>query len=67
MSVIPANLHRPHSADEAMGMAWWNILKPAERAYWLTKAGPTCSVADAWAVFKRHLVNPTNPSPPDTP
>ncbi len=67
MSVIPANLHRPPTADEAMGMAWWNILKPAERAYWLTKAGPAYSVAGAWAVFKRHQVNPINPPPQDTP
>lgn len=47
MPVNPSGLNRPPTADEAMGMAWWNILKPSERAYWLTKAGPTSSVADA--------------------
>ena len=49
--------------DEAAGMAWWNILKPAERADWLTKAGAACSVADAWAVFKRSQSHPHNHSP----
>ncbi len=63
MPVNPSGLNRPPTADEAMGMAWWNILKPSERTYWLTKAGPTSSVADAWAVFKRHQANPINPSP----
>ncbi len=67
MPVTPENLHRSPTADEAMGMAWWNILKPAERAYWLTKAGPACSVADAWAAFKQHQATPINPSPQDTP
>lgn len=67
MSVISENLDRPPTADETMGMAWWNILKPAERAYWLTKAGPVCSVADAWVAFKRHQANPIHPSPQDTP
>lgn len=67
MSVTPANLDRPPSADEAMGMAWWNILTPSERATWLTKAGPACSVADAWAAFKRHQATPIHPSPQDTP
>lgn len=67
MSVNSSDLNRPPTADEASGMAWWNILKPSERAYWLTKAGPASSVADAWAIFKRHQATPNNPSPQDTP
>lgn len=63
MSVNSSDLNRPPTTDEASGMAWWNILKPSERAYWLTKAGPASSVADAWAIFKRHQVHPINLSP----
>ncbi|WP_143322651.1 hypothetical protein [Candidimonas nitroreducens] len=60
------DLKRPPSADEALGMAWWNILKPSERVYWLTKAGHACNVANAWAAFKRHQAYPTNSSSQDT-
>ena len=41
------------TADEIAGMAWWNNLKPIERVCWLTTAGHACSVADAWAAYKR--------------
>lgn len=67
MSVNSSDLNRPPTADEASGMAWWNILKPSERAYWLTKAGPGSSVADAWAAFKRHQASSIKSSPQDTP
>jgi len=63
MPVKPDELQRSLTPDEAAGMAWWNILKPLERVYWLTKAGATCSVADAWAAFKRNQAHPNNRSP----
>ena len=46
----PATERGP-TADEAMGMAWWNNLSEADRARWASKAG-TGVVADAWAAFK---------------
>jgi len=63
MPVRPAEGQRSPTPDEAAGMAWWNILKPAARAYWLTKAGAACSVADAWAAFKRSQIRSHNRSP----
>ncbi len=53
MSVTRPDLHRLPTADEIAGIAWWNNLKPEERARWLTTAGHACSVADAWAAYKR--------------
>ena len=53
MPVSRPDLHRLPTADEITGMAWWNNLKPIERAYWLTTAGHARSVADAWAAYKR--------------
>jgi len=47
------NLQTQPSADEIAGMAWWNNQKQDERAAWLTTAGHACSVADAWAAYKR--------------
>ncbi|CAM5219965.1 hypothetical protein CDEF62S_00533 [Castellaniella defragrans] len=67
MPVSELNLNRPPTADEASGIAWWNILKPSERAYWLTRVGPACSVAGAWAAFKRHQAGSIHSSPQDTP
>jgi len=63
MSVDLETQAQAPNADELSGMTWWNILKPIERAYWLTKAGPACSAADAWAAFKRSRDHPNNRSP----
>ncbi len=63
MPLNPSDLHRAPTPDEAAGMAWWNILKPMQRTYWLTKAGAACSVADAWAAFKHSQIRPHNRSP----
>lgn len=53
MPVNLPGLQRHPTADEIAGMAWWNNLKPEKRARWLTTAGYACSVADAWAAYKR--------------
>lgn len=53
MPVNLSDLNRLPTTDEIAGMAWWNNLKPDERARWLTTAGHACSVADAWAAHKR--------------
>lgn len=45
---------REPTADEALGMAWWNGLTEVKRACWLQRAG-TSVVADAWAFFKSDL------------
>ena len=53
---MPVNLRglQPQpTADEIAGMVWWNNLKQDECAAWLTTAGHACSVADAWAAYKR--------------
>jgi len=53
---VPVNLpdlQRHPTADEIAGMACWNNLKPIERVCWLTTARHACSVADAWAAYKR--------------
>lgn len=42
---------REPTADEALGMTWWNGLTDVERAGWLQRAD-TSVVADAWAFFK---------------
>jgi hypothetical protein len=39
--------------DVRDGMAWWNALTEAQRAYWLREA-KTAIVAEAWTEFKRH-------------
>jgi hypothetical protein len=45
--------------DERAGMAWWNNLSLAARAFWLTQAGRdayddsgAACIADAWRMFK---------------
>lgn len=41
------------TADETMGMAWWNALSEQLRAYWLKRtSNPNGSAADAWEAFK---------------
>jgi hypothetical protein len=39
------------TADEQLGIEWWNALTEAERARWLREAD-TAIVAEAWAHFK---------------
>ena len=39
------------TADEVMGMAWWNSMSEQARSEWVTKAG-TGIAADAWKKFK---------------
>ncbi|MEJ0006441.1 MAG: hypothetical protein WDM77_08785 [Steroidobacteraceae bacterium] len=41
------------SADDALGMAWWNRLTARERREWTLRAGNTGVAADAWECFKR--------------
>jgi hypothetical protein len=43
---------RQPTADEQAGMAWWNSLTEAERAYWLHRAD-TATPAEAWDAFKQ--------------
>lgn len=57
----PSTIDRPQSeeperlppAAEATGIAWWNRLSEAERAYWLHVADSARPV-DAYAAYCRH-------------
>ncbi len=40
------------TSDDEAGMAWWNALTEAERAYWLAEAD-TAVPAMAWHVYKQ--------------
>ena len=40
------------TTDEAAGIAWWNALAEADRAFWL-RAAMSVVPADAWAYYKR--------------
>ena len=40
------------NADARLGMAWWNALSEAKRAFWLA-AAQSAVPAEAWACFKR--------------
>ncbi len=42
------------TADEAAGMAWWNALTEEQRRRWMSAAGDTGVVADAWSAYKRN-------------
>jgi hypothetical protein len=42
------------TADDAAGMAWWNVQSEAARSFWLDRAGAGASAADAWALFKQY-------------
>jgi hypothetical protein len=44
------------TADDELGMAWWNGLTKRRRAYWLQRAG-SCRPVDAWHCFKRAAVS----------
>jgi hypothetical protein len=41
------------SADDELGIAWWNGLSERERARWSREAGNTGRAKDAWEAFKR--------------
>jgi hypothetical protein len=41
------------SADDELGMTWWNALSERERARWSREAGNTGRAKDAWEAFKR--------------
>lgn len=43
------------TTDEAAGIAWWNALAEADRAFWL-RAAMSAVPADAWAYYKRVCV-----------
>lgn len=43
---------RKPTADERMGIAWWNALTEQDRSRWMQAAGDTGVPADAWAAFK---------------
>ena len=43
--------HAP-SANDLAGMAWWNNLRPFDRAYWLSEAGSAAPV-DAWNAYQQ--------------
>lgn len=45
-------MEREASRNEALGIAWWNGLLKADRAYWLREA-QSAVPADAWAEFQR--------------
>jgi hypothetical protein len=48
----------PHpSADDQMGMDWWNGLTETARANWL-KSAASARPVDAWAAFKAHGKEP---------
>ena len=51
-SIKMASSERAPTADEAMGMAWWNSMSEGDRSVWAAKAGNTGIVADAWETFK---------------
>ena len=40
------------TADQKIGIEWWNNLEPAARKRWLDEAGSAVA-ADAWATFKK--------------
>ena len=40
------------TADDEIGMIWWNSLRERDRAEWLRAAGNTGVPTDAWAAFR---------------
>ena len=40
------------TADDEIGMIWWNRLSERDRAEWSRAAGNTGVAADAWAAFR---------------
>ncbi len=54
---------RRPTADEAVGMAWWNRLSSRQRADWLQRAR-SARPADAWAVYKRSACEAPPPFQP---
>lgn len=51
-TILSALRARVPTANETLGMAWWNHLTEQERAAWLQRAGSAVA-ADAWAEFQR--------------
>ena len=49
--IEPAASEIRSRVEARLGMAWWNGLTRAERAYWLDVAGSTVP-ADAWRAFQ---------------
>ena len=47
--VLPAD---GATADDEIGMIWWNRLSERDRAEWSRAAGNTGVAADAWAAFR---------------
>jgi len=48
------------TADDEIGMIWWNRLSERDRAEWSRAAGNTGVAADAWAAFRASQNNPPN-------
>jgi hypothetical protein len=42
----------PPTADDLIGMAWWNNLSKKDRRHWMRLAGDTGRAVDAWRAFK---------------
>jgi hypothetical protein len=42
---------RKPTADEELGMKWWNALTEAQRGEWLRRAN-SATPADAWAAYR---------------
>jgi len=40
------------TADDEIGMIWWNRLSERDRTEWSRAAGNTGVAADAWAAFR---------------
>jgi hypothetical protein len=55
------------TADDEIGMIWWNRLSERERAEWSRAAGNTGVAADAWAAFRAKPESPPNLSGIETP
>jgi len=48
--------------QETRGMAWWNAMSDADRAYWLRIAG-SATPADAWAQYQAEVAEFADPHP----
>lgn len=60
----PALAKRAPTADEAMGMKWWNGLTQPERRWVFAQTdqltpGQTAAIADAWALWKAGRISMT--------
>jgi hypothetical protein len=57
---------RKPTAEETMGIAWWNDLSEAARARWLGLGGSAVP-ADAWAAFQADLASARQVTPQEFP